>query len=147
MEQTSSETDHRGSRKLKLWWATVLGRDAPPLSWAHAAPSRSQLPQSSDRWWTAEIRSRDNGSLGLIRVVDPVANGRRLMKPMDPWADTGGPSPPSHGHILQTSLKENKSVNSKNRWNLRILQKHPWTFPKLYFSPCNFTFRSLFNFL
>jgi hypothetical protein len=28
-----------------------------------------------------------------------------------------------------------------------ILQKQPQTFPKLYFSPCNFTFRSLFNFL
>jgi hypothetical protein len=28
-----------------------------------------------------------------------------------------------------------------------ILKKHPYAFLKLYFSPYNFTFRSLFNFL
>jgi hypothetical protein len=128
--------DHRGSRKLKLRRA-----------WAYAAPDRSQLPQPSDRWWTTEIRSRDNDSLGLIRAVDPVANDWHLMKPIDPWLDAGGPDPQSRGHILRISLKENKSANLENHWHLGILQKHRWTFPKLHFSPCNFTFRSPFNFL
>jgi hypothetical protein len=61
-------------------------------------------PQPSDRWWTTEIRSRDTDSLGLIQVVDPVANRRRLMKSVDPWADVGGPGPRCHGYILRNSL-------------------------------------------
>jgi hypothetical protein len=108
-------------RKLELWWATTLGRDASPWAWVGAAPGRSQPPQLSDRWWAVEIRSRDTDSIGLIWAVDPVANGRWLMKFVDLWAGVGGPGPQCCGHILQIFLKENNSINPGNRWNLRIL--------------------------
>jgi hypothetical protein len=38
---------------------------------------------------------------------------------------------------------ENNSIIIENRWNPGILQKHSQTFLKLYFSPCNLTFRSM----
>jgi hypothetical protein len=63
--------------------------------------STLQPSQSSDRCWMTEIRSRDTDSIGLIWVVDPVANDWRLMKSIDPWASAGGPSPRCRGHILQ----------------------------------------------
>jgi hypothetical protein len=100
----------------------------PPRARVGAVPGRSQPPQPSDRRWTTEIRSRDTGSIGLIWAIDPVTNDRRLMKSVDPWASAGGPGPWCRGHILQIFLKENNSINPKNRWRLRILQKHPWTF-------------------
>jgi hypothetical protein len=99
--------------------------EQPLSAWCGTTPGRSQ---PSDRWWNYEIRSRDTDSIGLIWAVDPVANDRRLMKSVDPWASVGGPSPRCCGHILRIFLKENNSVNPKNRWNLGILQKHPWTF-------------------
>jgi hypothetical protein len=50
---------------------TTIARDhsnsgEPPWAWASAAPSRSQPSQASDRWWMAEIRSRDTDLIGLI---------------------------------------------------------------------------------
>jgi hypothetical protein len=55
--------------------------------------------------------SRDTDSIGLIRVIDLVANGQRLMKSVDPWAGAGGPIPRCCGHILRIFLKENNSIN------------------------------------
>jgi hypothetical protein len=64
----------------------------------------------------------------LIWAVNPVANGRRLMKFVGPWAGGGGPGARCCGHILRFFHKENNSIILKNRWNLGILQKHHWTF-------------------
>jgi hypothetical protein len=72
--------------------------------------------------------SRDTDSISLIRVVDLVANGQRLMKSVDLWADAGGPGPRGRGHILWIFLKENNSTILENRWNLGIMQKYHWTF-------------------
>jgi hypothetical protein len=104
-------------------------------------------PMATQRQIGSKHPNRDTGSLDSIRAVDPIANDQRLMKSVDLWAGAGGPGPRCRGHILQVFLKENNSINPKNHWNLRIFQKHPWTFLQLYFSPYNFTFRSLFNFL
>jgi hypothetical protein len=142
-EQTSSKTDHHSSRKLELRWAAALDRDEPPRVWAGATLGQSQPPQPSDRREMTEIRSRDTGLIGLIWVIDPVTNYRCLMKFVDPWAGAGGPGPWCCGHILRIFLKENNSINPKNRWNLRILQKHPELFHNyilvpviLHLDPC-----------
>jgi hypothetical protein len=82
-------------------------------------------PMATQRQIRSKHPSRDTDLIGLIRAIDPVANGQRLMKSVDPCAGAGGPGPQCRGHILQIFLKENNSINPKNRWNLRIMQKYP----------------------
>jgi hypothetical protein len=82
-------------------------------------------PMATQRQIGSKHLSRDADSIGLIRAIDLVANGQRLMKSIDLCAGAGGPGPRYHGHILRIFLKENNSINSKNCWNLGIMQKHP----------------------
>jgi hypothetical protein len=111
-----------GRREFKEASAHVLGAEASPKAALTIANHRSShltvarlrcrsppikvsiIEFPSSLWWMAEIRSWDNGSLDLIRAVDPEANGRCLMKVVDPWADAGGPGPRCHGHILWNCL-------------------------------------------
>jgi hypothetical protein len=85
-------------------------------------------PMATQRQIGSTHPSRDADSIGSIWAVDLVANGQRLMKPVDLWAGAGGPGPGCRGHILRIFLKQNNSINPKNHWNLGIMQKHPWTF-------------------
>jgi hypothetical protein len=125
LEATLTIAKHRPSR------LTIVGLryHSPPIKVSiNMFPSslwsrRSKLQRLMKS--AAEIRSRDTDSLGSIWAIDPEANGRRLTKSVDPWANAGGPAPWCRGHILWIFLKENNSINLENRWNLRILQKHP----------------------
>jgi hypothetical protein len=91
--------------------------------------------------------SRDANLIGLIQAIDPVANGQHLMKSIDPWAGAGGPDPRCCGHILRIFLMENNSINPKIAGTLELRKNTPELFYNYIFSSCNFTFRSLFNFL
>jgi hypothetical protein len=72
----------------------VLGRDAPPQARADTASAIRSAPGDSSigceelmatqRQIGSKHPSRDADSIGLIRAVDPVANGQRLMKSIDP---------------------------------------------------------------
>jgi hypothetical protein len=72
--------------------------------------------------------SRDTDLLDSIRAVDPESNSQHLMMSVGLWAGDDGSGSRCCGHILWIFLKENNSINPKNHWNLRILQKHKWTF-------------------
>jgi hypothetical protein len=108
----------------------------PSLLWSHRSKTHRKLTtvaqensNSSEPPRSAAARRHEREPTSPpAGAVDPIANDRHLMKSVGPWAGAGGPGPQCCGHILRIFLKQNNYINPKNRWNLGILQKHPWTF-------------------
>jgi hypothetical protein len=119
-------------RKLTTVARENINSGEPAASAVGSAPGDSCIgceeSMATQRQIGSKHVSRDANSIGLIQVVDLVANSQRLMKSVDLWAGAGGPGARCRWHILRIFLKENNSINLENHWNLRIMQKHPWTF-------------------
>jgi hypothetical protein len=123
------------------------GAMTPPRRPNVAASFRGISPHRPFSCWRPRLDPSDTLSLHSIKVVVPRFNGHSFMKGLLTHAprwwtwSIAACTWSTHFPI------ENNSFNSENTWTSVFLQKHPKTFLKIYFSPYNFTFRSLFNFL